>query len=183
MNRIDLQPILENQDLLIKPLQSSDFETLYMVASDPLIWEQHPSKDRWKRDVFELFFQGAMESGGAFKIVNKKTNEIMGTTRFYDYKADVSSIQIGYTFYAIEHWGRGINLAVKNLLLDYIFQFVTQVKFQIGASNIRSQIAISRLGANKLEEREVIYYGEAKPNLNFIFAIDRKDWVKHKSDE
>lgn len=105
MNSIDLQPILQNHDLLIKPLQSSDFEVLYMVASDPLIWEQHPSKDRWKKEVFETFFQGAMESGGAFKVINKDSGTIMGSTRFYDYKADGSSIQIGYTFYARDYWG------------------------------------------------------------------------------
>lgn len=68
-------------------------------------------------------------------------------------------------------------------MLDYIFQYVTQVKFQIGAENLRSQIAIDRLGAIKIEEKEVIYYGETKHNLNFVFAIDKKDWVKHKNDE
>lgn len=183
MNSIDLQPILENQDLLIKPLQSFDFESLYIVAADPLIWEQHPSKDRWKKEVFETFFQGAMESGGAYKVINKDSGAIIGSTRFYDYKADGSSIQIGYTFYARDYWGGGINLAVKKLMLDYIFQYVTQVKFQIGAENLRSQIAIGRLGAIKIEEKEVIYYGEAKHNLNFVFAIDKKDWVKHKNDE
>lgn len=178
MNSVDFQPILENQELLIMPLQSSDFKALYMVASDPLIWEQHPSKDRWKKEVFESFFQGAMESGSAFKIVNKKTDEIMGSTRYYDYKEPESSIQIGYTFYAKEHWGHGVNLAVKKLMLDYIFQYVARVIFQIGAVNLRSQIAIGRLGAIKIEEKEVIYYGEAQSNLNFVFAIDRNDWFK-----
>ena len=180
MNSIDLQPHLENQDLLIKPLLASDFERLYKIASDPLIWEQHPSKDRWKRDVFETFFQGAMESGGAFKIVNKKTNEIMGSTRYYDYKESESSIQIGYTFYAREYWGHGINLTVKKLMLDYIFQFVSKVKFQIGASNIRSQIAIQRLGALKMEQREVAYYGEDKPNLNYVYVIESQNWHTNK---
>ena len=180
MNSIDLQPHLENHDLLIKPLLASDFERLYKIASDPLIWEQHPSKDRWKRDVFETFFQGAMESGGAFKIVNKKTNEIMGSTRYYDYKEPESSIQIGYTFYARAYWGHGINLAVKKLMLDYIFQFVSNVKFQIGASNIRSQIAIQRLGALKMEQREVAYYGEDKPNLNYVYVIESQNWHTNK---
>lgn len=42
----DTQPILENDKAILYPLQEEDFEALYAVASDPLIWEQHPNKDR-----------------------------------------------------------------------------------------------------------------------------------------
>ena len=68
---IDLQQPLENDFVGLVPLQVGDFELLYLVASNPKVWEQHPNKDRWKRDVFLTFFQGAMESGGAYRIVNK----------------------------------------------------------------------------------------------------------------
>ena len=61
-------------------------------------------------------------------------------------------------------------------MLDYIFPFVSTVHFDIGADNIRSQIAISRLGAVKVEEELVAYYGEAaKPN--FTYAITREEWM------
>ena len=66
-----IQPILENEQLILFPLQESDFEDLYQVASDPKIWEQHPNKDRWKKEVFRNFFDGAMQSKGAFRIVDK----------------------------------------------------------------------------------------------------------------
>ena len=39
---MNLQPILENENVKLLPLQEDDFEVLYQVASDPLIWEQHP---------------------------------------------------------------------------------------------------------------------------------------------
>ena len=51
-----LQPFLENENVQLVPLQENDFEALYEVASDPLIWEQHPSKDRYKIEVFTTFF-------------------------------------------------------------------------------------------------------------------------------
>ena len=50
---INLQPVLENEIIRLQPLQQDDFERLYAVASDPLIWEQHPNKDRYKREVFQ----------------------------------------------------------------------------------------------------------------------------------
>src|SRR6187401_3574015 len=109
----DIQPILENEKVALYPLQNDDFEALYEVASDPKIWEQHPNKNRWQRDVFLTFFEGAMQSKGAFKIVDKATGKVMGSTRYYDYDEEDDSILIGYTFYATACWGTGVNRAVK----------------------------------------------------------------------
>ena len=170
-----IQPILENEQIILYPLQESDFEALYAVASDPKIWEQHPNKDRWKREVFQNFFKGAMQSQGAFKIVDKSNGQIIGCTRYYDYNVEGRFILIGYTFYGTSCWGKGINPMVKKLMLDYIFQFVPKVQFHIGAGNLRSQIAISRLGAEKTGEEDVAYFGEA-PKLNFIYEIKKENW-------
>jgi RimJ/RimL family protein N-acetyltransferase len=171
---INLRPILESEDLILYPLQDSDLELLYEVASDPKIWEQHPNKDRWREDVFRTFFEGAIQSDSAFKIVEKATGKTIGSTRFYDYDQEAGSIFIGYTFYGVSYWGGGVNLTVKTLMLDYIFQFVKDVYFHIGAGNIRSQIAISRLGAEKVGEEAVEYFGEVA-NLNYVYKISRAE--------
>lgn len=172
----NIQPVLENDKVILYPLEETDFETLYAVASDPKIWEQHPNKDRWKKDVFRVFFDGAMQSKGAFKIVEKATGKIAGSTRFYDYPEQENSIMIGYTFYATEYWGKGINLSVKAIMLEYAFRFVEQVYFHIGSNNVRSQIAIGRLGAEKVDEQEVAYYGEPS-RLNFVYRISKEEWL------
>lgn len=168
----NIQPILENGQVILYPLQENDFEALYAVAADPKIWEQHPNKDRWKREVFKTFFEGALQSKGAFKIVDKATGNVIGSTRIYDYNEQENSLFIGYTFYAVQYWGRGINHSVKAMMLEYLFQFVSKVYFHIGASNIRSQIAIGRIGAKKIAEQEVTYFGEA-PRLNFVYEISK----------
>jgi RimJ/RimL family protein N-acetyltransferase len=174
---MDLQPtILETTNVKLIPLQEVDFEELYQCASNPEVWEQHPNKDRYKRDVFENFFKGAMESKGAFKIVDLQTNTVMGSTRFYDYDAERNSVLIGYTFYAKEYWGKGINPIVKKLMLDYAFQFVEAVHFHVGEGNIRSQIAVERIGAKKISEKLIEYFGEPE-KLNFIYEIKKEDWV------
>ncbi|MNU90798.1 hypothetical protein D3C71_806750 [compost metagenome] len=170
-----IQPILENESIILYPLQENDFDALYSAASDPKVWEQHPNKDRWKKDVFRNFFNGAMQSKGAFRIVDKEKGETIGSTRFYDYNEQEDSILIGYTFYATSCWGKGINPMVKSLMLDYIFQFVSKVHFHIGATNLRSQIAIGRLGAEKVSEEDIAYFGET-PKLNFIYEITRESW-------
>lgn len=163
-------------EFILVPLEKDDFNVLYEVASDPKIWEQHPNKDRWKKDVFEVFFDGAIQSNGAYKIVNNPTGEVMGSTRFYEYDQDKKTILIGYTFYAVKYWGKGINLKVKKLQLDYIFQFVDVVYFHIGSNNIRSQKAIERLGVEKVRELPVEYYGE-EPKLNFEYVMTKEKWL------
>ena len=171
---MDIQPsYLVNDIVELVPLKQSDFEELYAVASDPLIWEQHPNPDRYKKEVFEVYFKGAIASGGAFLIKDPSTNDILGCTRFYDFNETEKSVLIGYTFFARSCWGRGINHAVKHLMLDYAFQFVDKVIFHVGANNIRSQKAMEKLGAVNLGLEEVAYYGEAT-RTNIVYAIFRE---------
>lgn len=174
---INIQPLLENEKATLYPLQEKDFEALYAVASDSKIWEQHPNKDRWKKDVFKTFFDLAMQSKGAFKIVDKTTGNIIGSTRFYNYNEQENSIFVGYTFYAVSYWGKGINKLVKVTMLDYIFQFVSKVYFHIGANNIRSQVAIERIGTVKIAE-EVVTYSDGTSRLNFVYEISKAKWCK-----
>ena len=174
-----IQPeTLENDTAKLVPLSANDFESLYMVASDPKVWEQHPNKDRYKREVFQNFFQGAIESGGAFKIIEKNTGEVAGSTRFYDYNAEDNSIFIGYTFYGTKFWGSKLNPQVKKLMLDYIFQYVDKVNFHVGKDNIRSQKAMERLGAKKVDEVNVAYFEEPE-KLNVVFEIVKTDYYSN----
>ncbi len=114
----ELQPTIENDLIKISPLKEADFEILYKIASDPLIWEQHPNKDRYQREVFKTFFKGAIESGGAFLVFNNK-EEPIGSSRFYEFNKDEKSVLIGYTFIAKDHWGKGYNIALKSLMLEH----------------------------------------------------------------
>ncbi len=176
---MNIQPTLENDFVRLIPLVENDFEPLFAVASDPEIWEQHPNKDRYKREVFENFFQGAMESGGAFKIIDKNTGEIAGSTRFYDYDPEEHSIFIGYTFYATKFWGSTLNPQVKKLMLDYIFRFVVTVNFHVGKDNIRSRKAMEKLGATMIGELNVAYAYEPE-RLNVVYQINKKDDLNMK---
>jgi RimJ/RimL family protein N-acetyltransferase len=174
----ELQPIhLRNEKVILQPLQASDFERLYRVASDPLLWANHPNKNRYQPEVFQNFFKGALESGGAFIILDAPHGEPIGSSRFYDYDPKEKSVLIGYTFFARNCWGQGYNRAVKELMLAHAFQWVDRVIFHVGAVNIPSQKAMTKLGATKTGELEVAYYGEAD-KLNFVYEISRETLLK-----
>ena len=177
---IHLQTSFKNELIIAVPLQQTDFEPLFAAASDPLIWEQYPNKNRWQRTEFENYFKGAIESGGALLVKDAKTMEIIGCSRYYDFDIKKSSISIGYTFFVRSHWGTGHNYALKQLMLDHIFQYVNTVSFYIGAQNIRSQISLERFGAVKTGEEQVAYYGEA-PKLDYVYAVTKENWKNSRS--
>jgi RimJ/RimL family protein N-acetyltransferase len=173
---VNLQPVLENAVLSMRPLQPEDFEALYQVGSDPLIWEQHPNKNRWQRPEFENYFKGAIASKGALLVLDKQSGEVAGCSRYYDYNQTEKSVLIGYTFIGRKYWGRQFNTAMKQLMIDHAFGFADTVLFHIGAYNIRSQTAIGRIGAVKSREVPVAYYGEAA-TLNFEYMLSKEAWA------
>jgi RimJ/RimL family protein N-acetyltransferase len=177
----ELQPLLQNSWLRLQPLRSEDFEDLYAVASDPLIWEQHPSRDRYRRPVFENYFKGAMESGGALLILDGESGQALGSSRYYEWDESKRSVAIGYTFIARSHWGRNTNRQLKTLMLDHAFQFVDTVVFHVGANNMRSRMAMQKLGAVLIGEAAISYYGEPS-NQNVIYRMDRADWLRLRQD-
>jgi len=171
--KFDLQPThLHNERIRLIPLQEKDFERLFEVGSNPKVWEQHPNPYRYKLEDFTNYFKGAIESKGAFLIEDAVTNETVGCSRYYDYNNEDNSILIGYTFIGTKYWGNDYNKDLKKLMLDYAFQFVDKIYFHIGAFNYRSQKAIEKIGAIKVDEFEVEYYGEVS-KLNFVYLITK----------
>jgi len=169
---ISWQPtLLKNEWVELRPLEPTDFEALYEVASDPLIWEQHPNPNRYQRPVFQTYFEGAIASKGAF-LIKDTIGQIIGCSRFYDHDPPKKEVKIGYTFFDRSCWGKPYNRNTKALMLDYAFQFVEKVVFEVGAGNIRSQKAMEKLGAVRTGEEMVTYFGET-PKLNVLFTIQK----------
>lgn len=153
---MDRQPVLEGQRLLLRPLRPDDWEALYAVASDPLIWEVHPSRDRWQEPPFRAFFEDALAKGGALVAIDKSSGAMVGSSRFQAYDAaDGGSIEIGWTFLARSHWGGGFNAEMKRLMLAHALQFVERVDFRIGEDNWRSRKAMERIGGKFSDRTEM----------------------------
>ena len=149
----DLQPILKGELLELRPLRPEDFHDLYAVASDPLIWEQHPASDRYREEVFKEFFREALESGGALIATDCADARVIGSSRFHGYDEGKSKIEIGWTFLARSHWGGIYNREMKQLMLRHASQFVNSVIFLVGTRNLRSQRAMERIGGVRVGSR------------------------------
>ncbi len=155
MTNFDLQPTLVGTTISLRPLRIDDFEALYLAASDPAVWEQHPDSTRYKRNVFEKnFFSSAIASGGALAVVHHMANRIIGSSRFYAWDSNSRELTIGYTFLEKKFWGTGTNQEMKKLMLDHAFQQARVVWFHIGKENLRSRRAIEKLGAILSHEKD-----------------------------
>ena len=149
----DLQPILQGELLALRPLRPEDFHDLYAVASDPLIWEQHPIRNRCQEEVFKGFFREALESGGALIAIDSKDGQVIGSSRFHGYDREKSEIEVGWTFLAKSHWGGIYNGEMKRLMLRHAFKFVNSVIFLVGPRNLRSQRAVEKIGGVRVGSR------------------------------
>jgi len=125
----DLQPTLRGTLVELRPLRREDFDDLFTVAADPLIWEQHPASNRYQPAVFRTFFDEALKSGGALIALDTVDGRVIGSSRFHAYDAASGQVEIGWTFLARSHWGGRHNAEMKHLMLEHAFRFVDRVVF------------------------------------------------------
>ncbi|MCM2305667.1 MAG: GNAT family N-acetyltransferase [Elusimicrobia bacterium] len=168
---MELQPVLEGPRLRLRPLKAADFDALYAAASDPLIWEQHPAPNRHERRVFEEFFDRALKSRGALAVVDKTTNVIIGTSRYYDLESR-DSVCIGFTFLTRPYWGGSYNRELKFVMLDHAFSAVRRVLFHVGPLNLRSRRALEKIGA-KLVGRLERTKPDGSPDPTVVYELQR----------
>jgi RimJ/RimL family protein N-acetyltransferase len=168
MTPLDRQPTITGSLLQLRPLRPEDWAGLFAVASDPLVWEQHPQSDRYKEDVFRQFFVEALDSGGALIAIERTSGAIVGSSRYYGFDPDHSVVEIGWSFLARRCWGGRYNGEMKRLMLEHAFKTVGRVVFMIGPDNHRSRRAVEKIGAvyvgtAHVRGRESVVYELTRP--------------------
>jgi len=170
---LDRQPVLEGEHVTLRPLRADDWDALFAVASDPLIWEQHPAHDRWQEPVFRAFFEDALANKGALVALDAATGAVIGSSRFQGLEeAGGGSVEIGWTFLARSHWGGRWNHEMKRLMLAHALASVAEVRFLVGETNTRSRRALENIGAQLTERREerTMAGGEVIPHLTYVIT-------------
>ena len=172
---MNLQPHLEDDLIIIRPLHEEDFEALYAVASDPLIWEQHTARNRYEREEFTNLFEESLQSQGALVVLNKESRNIIGSSRYVISPNDSTAVEIGWSFLARQYWGGKYNGAKKKLMIDHAFRSgMKMVLFHIAKSNIRSQRAVEKIGGHRMEGPEYKFLFK-NPVSNFTYGIRDTD--------
>lgn len=174
---LDLQPQLLGSTIKLIPLQAEHWSSLMQAASDPLIWQLHPEPLRYLPEVFHSVFTGGLQSGGAFLICDKFTDEVLGTTRYYDVDLNNHELAIGYTFLVRSRWGGTTNTELKHLMLAHAFTAVDIVWFHVGEQNLRSRRAVEKLGAVYQRTEQESSSGQVRPTV--YYALSKINWLQH----
>ncbi len=180
MPPFDFQPSLAGNLILLRPLSADDFEALYQASSDPLIWEQLPSVERHRRDVFEQFFAESLSLRTTLAIVECDSLKLVGSSRFARHSEERNEVEIGWTFLTRRCWGKGHNAEAKQLMLEHAFSFVDSVFFVAAATNLRSRRAIEKMGAKF--EQEIDWPPDAEiQDESMMYRLTKKDWVEART--
>ena len=169
---LDRQPTLTGELIALRPAVPDDFDALFAVASDPLIWAIHPAHDRWQEPVFRRFFADGLASGGMLVAIDRATAKVIGSSRYDFGRTEPGEVEIGWTFLARSHWGGRYNADMKALMLDHAFVAVERVIFLVGDTNLRSRRAVEKIGGY-LTPRDYRSELAGKPVVHVIYAIDR----------
>jgi len=172
MPRPDFQPTLTGPSVIVRPIAADDWVGLFAAGSDPDIWKVHPRSDRYTEPVFREYFDSAVASKTAFVFVDRSTDRLIGSSRYYGFDAERSKIEIGWTFIVRSHWGGKANREVKRLMLDHAFGFVDTVIFWVGEKNWRSLGAMEKIGGVR---RKGLFTRELSgPVPHVIFEIGKQ---------
>jgi len=166
------QPVLTGERVLLRPSTPEDWDALFAVAGDPLVWEVHPAHDRWQEPVFRAYFDAGIASGGALTILDRQTGAVIGSSRFDNWDEAADEIEIGWTYLARAYWGGSYNREIKRLMLDHIHRFVGTAVFTVGVHNVRSRRAMEKIGGTvRPGTVDRLMAGEMKPHV--IYEIRR----------
>ncbi|MFJ7698118.1 GNAT family N-acetyltransferase [Lysinibacillus fusiformis] len=178
---------LENEIVNLKPLELNDLSGILEAASYPEIWSHMPITIKKMEDV-NNFVENALlmrrnKTEFPFVIVDKKTGEIIGSTRFMDIDDTHQRVEIGTTWLTPAYWRTAINTNCKYLLLEYCFEILHLQRVQIKTDheNSRSQKAIERIGATKegvLRNHMIRKDGTTRHTV--MYSITLEEWPQVK---
>ncbi|MFF2797369.1 GNAT family N-acetyltransferase [Lysinibacillus xylanilyticus] len=180
---------LENQVVLLKPLEQEDTQELLEAGSYPEIWP-HMSTTVEKMVDVNNFVDKALEKKHEktefpFVIVDKKSGKIIGSTRFMDIDETHKRLEIGSTWITPAFWRTAINTNCKYLLLQYCFEVLNLQRVQIKTDheNLRSQKAIERLGATKEGVlRNHMLRKDGTTRHTVMYSITPQEWPQVKNN-
>jgi RimJ/RimL family protein N-acetyltransferase len=190
---IDFDLKLQTGNILLRPTIVEDIEGFAGLTTDKTMWIcfTNDLSDKTELEIWvnDALIQKENKTRLPFTIIDKKTNELIGSTSFGNISYRDKRIEIGWTWLGKNFWGKGINDEAKYLMIRYCFEFqdFVRVEFKTDVLNLPARKALTRL--NMTEEgilrshtlmtnnrrRDTIYYSILKSEWPEIKA--KNNWL------
>jgi N-acetyltransferase len=181
-----VQPELEGEHVLLRPVLREDGPAIVEAASDGRLWELFYTSVPCADDIATYLDKALAEkqAGRAmpFVVIDRREGKLVGATRYMRMNRDARRLEIGTTFYAQSMQRSAINSEAKLLLLTHAFEVLNClcVQLRTDALNFQSQRAIERLGAKKdgILRNHSILNGRVRDTVVYSILAHEWDGVK-----
>lgn len=173
--------ILENDQILLRPITEQDLKPLFLLASDPSLWTYF-TYDLSIQDEFVEWVNPALAGQRLqFLVWDKKTNQAVGCTAYGNYSERDERIEIGWTWLGRAFHGTGVNQEMKLLMLKYCFETLKlkRVEIKTDVLNIPARKALLKLGA--VEEgvlRSHTLLTHARRRDTIYYSVLDREWLE-----
>ena len=173
--------VLQNDRIILRPLEREDLSPLLELTQDPALWTY------FTHDLSTLAGLEAWAAGHfagdrlQFMVVDKGSQQYLGSTGFGNYFPRDQRIEIGWTWLGRAAQGTGTNREMKSLMLDYAFKELgmLRVEFKTDVLNLPARKALLRLGATEegiLRSHTLMTHGRRRDTIYYSFLKGEK-WL------
>lgn len=180
--------ILENNFVLLRPINETDTENLLPVASQDKDLLQFSPVPIYNKDLLKKYIDKAIENRQnriryTFCVFDKTKNAYAGSTSFLNISNPDDRLEIGATWYGKEFQRTGLNRNCKYLLMEYAFDNlkVERIEFRTDERNLASRTAIEKIGGQfeGILRRHTLMYDGFRRNT-VCYSILKTEWDKLK---
>jgi N-acetyltransferase len=171
---------------VVEPLQPGHEEGLIAAAGEAELFAWMPTDMAASREALRDWLQAALAAREAerevpFAILDARTGEVVGSTRFLELRFEHLRAEIGWTWLRRSAWSTGINVETKLMLLSRAFDDagLRRVEFKTDARNERSRGALLALGTTfegVLRKHMVVRNGGARDSAYYSVIDD--EWPR-----
>lgn len=185
----DIEPIeLSGNFVKLIPIQLDHAAALYDSVKE-IEWKMLPTNFTSLKDmeswIKARIVERDIKKSLHFTVLNKKSEQIIGSTGFMDITPEHRILEIGSTWYLPKLWGTVVNPESKFLMLKNAFENLKAIRVQIKTDfiNKHSQAAIKKLGAvyeGRLRNHRIRWDGTIRDTM--MYSIIDKEWPAVKAD-
>ena len=180
---LDFSKILENNELVLRPILESDFEEMKTLTNHPEMWTYFTCNLSDKDELLD-WIRSAVKAGErkerlAFTVIQKSDRRILGSTSLGNYSERDKRIEIGWTWLSINAQGTGINKRVKQLLISYCFEELNmeRVESKTDVLNLAARKGLEKSGMTEegiLRSHTLLANGRRRDSI--YYAILKDEW-------
>jgi RimJ/RimL family protein N-acetyltransferase len=186
---MDIEPVtLEGKRVRLEPMRADHLDALTKAGAYEELWKwtrdfAH-TPESMKKYVGEALHQA--ESGDAipFVTIDRKTRQVIGSTRFANIDRANRHVEIGWTWITPEFQRTYVNSEAKYLMLTHAFEVwgCARVELKTDVLNSKSRNAMLRMGATEegTLRKHVLAYADRWRDTIYYSVLD-VEWPQVKA--